>query len=315
MARARKRARQRRRVKSLIGSMREFLTPVVFRQVRNASTRRKSPRWDVHPLIYTLLLMTWCCGDTLPEKFEVARGFYAVCCPKRKRPGKSFAGFEKAVTKLPMPLLRALTAAIRGRIETIFGDRWKVGNFIPFGCDGTRLACPRTEELEQHLGTSGKDGSQPMIWNTSIVHLTLGFPFCWRLGKGGKASERSHLIHMLRWLPAWALVVTDAGYVGYDVVATMILAKVYFLIRMSSMATFYSETNEPLNEFREGIVYYLPKTQENEGKPPLRGRLMRIHSSRHKVDVWLFTNVEDTCLLYTSPSPRDRQKSRMPSSA
>ena len=24
---------------------------------------------------------------------------------------------------------------------------------------------------------------------------------------------------------------------------------------------------------------------------------------------------EDTCLLYTSPSPRDRQKSRMPSSA
>ena len=26
-------------------------------------------------------------------------------------------------------------------------------------------------------------------------------------------------------------------------------------------------------------------------------------------------NVGDTCLLYTSPSPRDRQKSRMPSSA
>ena len=25
--------------------------------------------------------------------------------------------------------------------------------------------------------------------------------------------------------------------------------------------------------------------------------------------------VSDTCLLYTSPSPRDRQKSRMPSSA
>ncbi len=59
------------------------------------------------------------------------------------------------------------------------------------------------------------------------------------------------------------------------------------------MATFYSETNEPLDEFREGIVYYWPKTQENEGKPPLRGRLMRIHSSRHKMDVWLFTNVED----------------------
>ena len=28
-----------------------------------------------------------------------------------------------------------------------------------------------------------------------------------------------------------------------------------------------------------------------------------------------FKNNQDACLLYTSPSPRDRQKSRMPSSA
>ena len=28
-----------------------------------------------------------------------------------------------------------------------------------------------------------------------------------------------------------------------------------------------------------------------------------------------FDNLSETCLLYTSPSPRDRQKSRMPSSA
>ena len=30
---------------------------------------------------------------------------------------------------------------------------------------------------------------------------------------------------------------------------------------------------------------------------------------------YLFTDGRYTCLLYTSPSPRDRQKSRMPSSA
>jgi len=152
-------------------------------------------------------------------------------------------------------------------MEAIFGQRWKVGNFIPLGCDGTRQACPRTEELERRLGTFGKEGSPPMIdGTTSIVHLTLGIPFCWRLGKGGKASERSHLLHMLRWLPAAALIVADAGYVGYEVVATMISAGVCFLIRMSSNATFYTESNEPLNEFREGIVYYWPKTQQNEGK-------------------------------------------------
>ena len=292
MVDARKRA-QRRRAKSLIGSMREFLTPAVFKQVRNASKRRKCPRWDLHPLLYILLLTTYCCGDSFPEKFEAAKGFYVVCCPKRKRPGESFAGFEKALAKLPMPVLRALAVAIRGRVEAIFGDRWKVGNFVPLGCDGTRQECPRTEELERRLGTFGKEGSAPMIWNTSIVHLTLGFPFCWRFGKGGKASERSHLVSLLRWLPAAALIVADAGYVGYEMVATMASAGVCFLIRMSSNATFYTESNEPLDEFREGIVYYWPKAQQAEGKPPLRGRLMRIHDNRHKVDVWLFTNVED----------------------
>jgi len=290
-------ASARKRAKSLIGSIREFLTPEVFKQVRSTSKRRKSPRWDLHPLLYVLLLTTYCCGDSLPEKFEAARTFYVASCPKRKRPGEHFSGFEKAIAKLPISILRALAAAIRGRIEVIFGNQWKVGNFIPFGCDGTRQTCPRTEELEQRLGTGGKEDSPPMIWNTSIVHLTLGFPFCWRLGRGGKASERSHLLYMLRWLPKAALIVADAGYVGYDVAATMILTNVFFLIRMSSNATFYSETNEPLDEFREGIVYYWPKTQQNDGKQPIRGRLIRIHSDRHKVDVWLFTNVEDTTQL------------------
>lgn len=294
MANARKRARQRRRAKSLIGSMREFLTSEVFKQVRNSSRRRKLPRWDLHPLLYVLLLTTYCCGDSLPEKFEAARAFYVTCCPKRKRPGKGFAGFEKAVAKLPMPALRSLAAAIRRRAATVFSNRWQVGRFIPFGCDGTRQTCPRSEELERRLGTFGKEGSSPMIWNTSIVHLTLGFPWCWRFGKGGKASERTHLVQMLPWLPSLAMIVADAGYVGYEVTATILSAKLSFLIRMSSHATFYTEGNAPLSEFREGIVYYWPKKQQGQGKPPILGRLLRIRSQREKVDVWLFTNVLDS---------------------
>ncbi len=156
MANAGKRARQRRRVKSLLQSMQQFVTPAVFKQVRNASPRRKSPRWDLHPLLYILVLMTYCCGDSLPEKFEAARAFHVACCPKRKRPGKDFTGFEKAMAKLPMPVLRSFAAAIRQRMGAVFGGRWKVGGFIPFGCDGSRLNTPRTEELEKRLGSGGK---------------------------------------------------------------------------------------------------------------------------------------------------------------
>ena len=36
---------------------------------------------------------------------------------------------------------------------------------------------------------------------------------------------------------------------------------------------------------------------------------------RNAAGYWEFDGVDDNCLLYTSPSPRDRQKSRMPSSA
>lgn len=132
-----------------------------------------------------------------------------------------------------------------------------------------------------------------MIWNTSIVHLTLGIPWCWRLGRGGKASERTHLIQMIPLLPKLALVITDAGYVGYELMRKLIEGQVFFLIRMSSLATFYTDQKAPLEKFREGIVYYWPKSIQNQKQPPIRGRLICVHSRRHKVDVWLFTNVED----------------------
>jgi hypothetical protein len=290
--------RLRSQAKSLPQAMREFLTPAVFKQVRKAASRRKQPRWDVHPLLYVLLLSTWCVGDSLPEKFEIARGYYAICCPKRKRPGKSFAGFEKAITRLPMPVLRALSTALRSRILAIFGHRLSCHGFIPLGCDGTQIECPRSEALEQRVGTSGKQGSAPKIWNTSIVHLTLGIPWCWWWGRGGKASERKHLMHMISWLPRRALVVADAGYVGYEVVRKLLEAKVQFLIRMSSNALFYTEQNTRLDRFREGIVFYWPDVIRKQGKPPLRGRLIRITSRDHK-DVWLLTNVEDARRLPT----------------
>jgi hypothetical protein len=285
--------RLRPKAKSLPEAMREFLTAAVFKQVRKAASRRKKPRWDIHPLLYVLLLSTWCVGDSLAEKFEVARGFYVVCCPKRKRPGKSFAGFERALAKLPMPVLRVLGAALRSRMVAVFGRRLFSQGFIPLGCDGTHLECPRSEELERRLGTFGKEGSGPKIWNTSIVHLTLGIPWSWRLGRGGKASERTHLKQMIPWLPRRTLLVTDAGYVGYDLLGALLEAKVHFLMRMSSNALFYTEQESPLDRFREGIVYYWPDVIRKQGLPPLRGRLMRITSRKRKHDVWLFTNVED----------------------
>ena len=40
-----------------------------------------------------------------------------------------------------------------------------------------------------------------------------------------------------------------------------------------------------------------------------------LNATKTKVELMSKDLEENTCLLYTSPSPRDRQKSRMPSSA
>jgi hypothetical protein len=227
----------------------------------------------------------------LPEKFEAARGFYVISHEKRRRPGETFQGFQQALEKLPMAVLRALACGIRSRIEHLLDDRWRSGEFIPLGCDGSRLECPRTAELERRLGQGGKEDSAPTVWVTAIVHLLTGVPWTWRFGKGGKASERHHLVQMLKALPRSALVVADAGYYGYELLQELIGASVCFLIRMSSTVTLYTEEETPLSEFRQGIVYYWTDQARRKGLPAVQARLLCVRDPKRKVDVWLLTNV------------------------
>src|SRR5439155_2747557 len=183
---------------------------------------------------------------------------------RRRRPGKTFAGFEKALGKLPMPMLRAVATAVRGRLAQVFAQRWWVDDFIPLGCDGSRLACPRSAELERrlHLGQKPKRRQRPkqataaapsspaepapetakaraagtpQLWVTAVLHLGSGVLWSWRLGGGG-ASERAHLRRLLATLPRGALLVADAGYVGYELMAALEAAPVAFLLRVSSRA-------------------------------------------------------------------------------
>ena len=304
MVQAGKPGRLRPRAKSLLESLREFLTPEVWKQVRKAASRRKMPRWDVRPLLLVFLTMTWCCGDSLPEKFEAARGFYVVCHDKRRRPGETFQGFQQAVGKLPMAVLRVLARGIRGRIEQLLGDRWWIGGWIPFGCDGSRLECPRTVELEQRLGQGGKKDSAPTVWVTAIVHLLTGVPWTWRFGRASKPSERNHLVQMLEDLPGQALVVADAGYYGYDLMLELIAAGVSFLIRMSSTVTLYTEKQRRLADFREGLVYYWPDRAQKQGLQPVQARLLCVRDEKRKVDVWLLTDLVSSRQLSLSDANR-----------
>jgi|SRR5215831_1340226 len=272
----------------------QFLTPQLWKQVHQAwRPTQAASRWTVQPLFWVLLTMTWCCGDSQGERFASARAFYVACHQKRRRPGDSLQGFQMALARLPMCVLRALAGAVRQQLAQRCVDALRIGTggYVPLGCDGSRLECPRAKELQARLGEAGKADSAPTVYVSALVLLPLGLLWSWRLGKG-TASEHYHLRCLLSTLPKRALIVADAFYQGYQLYEAILAAKASFLVRVSSRSRLYKEGAVRLERFRQGLVYYWPeKTAQDQGKPPLRLRLLRVRGT--KADVWLLTNVLD----------------------
>jgi hypothetical protein len=290
-------ARQRPRQSgswSFVNCLRKFLTPALYKQAHHAAAagkqQRSDTRWTVQPLLLTLLTLTWCSGDSLGERFETARAFTVVLLPKRRRPGHTVQGFQKALARLPVSVLRVVAAVLRRRLLCLFAPFLEVDGLHPFGCDGSRLRCPRSAELEQRLGQGAQAEAPPQVWLTALVHLRLGLLWAWQLGKGD-ASERQHCQRLLDTLPDKAVLVADAGYQGYDLVASLLAAKVHFLIRVSSQTTLYSLTGVPAASWTDGLVYWWTQEAQKKEQAPLELRLLRVRSRQRKVDVWLVTDV------------------------
>jgi hypothetical protein len=298
VARTPKTKRLPRRAQSMAFCLRQFLTPQVWKQAQHGLKEpRKNTRWDFHHLILVTLAMTWALGQSTPEKFEMARGIVAICRPKRRRAGQTAQGYQKALCRLPMRPLLALAGALRGRLSSLLGDDLLHAGFIPLGCDGSRLECCRNDELPARLGRAGKAAGSPSLWVTALVHLTTGVPWSWRLGEGN-ASERDHLRQLLPSLPGLALIITDAGFDGYDLAVALLDSGASFLIRTSSKSHLFVDALPDPEEFRQGWVSYWPGRARQARRPPLKLRLIRVLGRRRgkdpkqAIDVWLLTNVD-----------------------
>jgi len=272
--------------------VRQFLTPRVWKQARQCvNPRRSNPRWDLQPLVLVLLAMSWAAGEAESERFVAARGFYVMSYEARKRPGRTLAGFQRALARLPVRQLGALAQGVRDEIQRRYGERLMIGGFVPMGCDGSRIECPRSAELEARMGKGSSEASAPTAWVTAFVHLGTGLLWSWRIGKG-TADERLHLRQMLSLLPAEALVVADAAYMGYELACAILQSKQSFLLRLSSKVRLYALDETPVEQWHEGLVYYWPETIQKQDQPPLLCRLIRVPAKgQTKHDVWLLTNV------------------------
>ncbi len=172
-------------------------------------------------------------------------------------------------------------------------SRLMIDGYMPFGCDGSRVECPRAVELEAHLGKGSKETSAPTAWVTAFVHLGLGLLWSWRIGKG-TADERLHLRQMLCLLPPQALVVADAAYLGFELACAILGHNQSFLLRLSSKNRVYPIDDTSFEDWQDGQVYYWPGNGAKEQQPPLLCRLICIKATgQTKNDVWLLTNILD----------------------
>jgi len=278
----------------LAGILRHFLSPDVFRQAHAAAPPpgRSDVRWTLHPLLLALIFSCWAAGDGPDERSAAARAFFLTHFHhKRRQPGKTPEGFSLALARLPCCVLRAFARALRRRLAALLAPFWAVDGFVPFGCDGTRLARPRTAEPERHLGHDEVSDAPPQVWLTAVVHLRLGILWSWILGKPD-ASEREHLRRLLPTLPAGSLVVTDAGYQGYEMMAATSAAGVSALMRVSSQTLFYLVDGPvDLGAWSDGLVRWWPGAARSAGLPPLLVRLMRASGSTGKSVVWMASDV------------------------
>jgi hypothetical protein len=294
---AARKLRRLRQPRALLDYVHQFLTPQVCKQARRATPRRSHPRWDLQPLVIIAMAMTWAAGDSQAERFEAARGFYVASHAARRRPGKTLQGFQKALSRLPLRPLRALAAGVRHQIRDRYAERLLIDGFEPMGCDGSRIECPRSRELEARLGRAGKDDAAPTVWVTALVHLATGLLWSWQIGPG-TAAEQEHLRRMLGTTSSRALIVCDAAYMGYDLVRAIVGSGRSFLFRMSSRVDLYTEGEAELEGWVEGPVLYWPKYAQEGGMAPVWCRLIRVPAKGSvKHDVWLLTDVLEPARL------------------
>src|SRR5262249_62260202 len=114
----------------------------------------------------------------------------------------------------------------------------RIHGLLPLACDGTRLECPRTEQLQRRLGQAGKPESAPMVYLTTLVLLPLGIPWSWTWGKG-TASEHDHLRRLMPTLPDASLFGGAAFFVGYGLFWGLIWCRGLFFNCMLCRLDFY----------------------------------------------------------------------------
>lgn len=300
-ARRRKRKAKQKQRKARLTNRQElqraigrFVIPDMFTDLK----QHGNTRW-----IHTLLLRTslfW----MISERRNWRRRFREVVrvCVTEDNNDQSltFEGFLKAVHREYVVMTERLIARLREvMLDEIPPELRQVSGRDVFAVDGTSLELPRTLANQKFFCADGVDvedesGSEcawkqtPQMHLTTLWHVNSALPWEWRAAPGD-TSERHDLRAMVGSLPEQALVVADAGFVGYDLWEAVLAEHVDFVVRVGSNVHLI-EGLEPTGD-RDDWVSFWPHEARRAGQPPQTLRLVK--TKLGKTDAYLVTNVLD----------------------
>jgi hypothetical protein len=273
----------RRRIQSLYrhtapAHLRRVLTPRFWAEAEAFCPQQRGAawaasgkvRWSLSWLGTVALILGWLHAPTLTDAFRQARQIAVGLRRGRRRPGRRYQGFIKALKRLPPAMVGFLRAFLQRRLRLTAGPHWTVCGWPAFTADGSRIAVPRTVANEHAFGVGGKPGSTPQLWLTVILHMGTEVLWDWCIGPAD-TSERHHLRRLLRGLPPGSLIVADAGFVGYDLIRAVRRAGHHLLVRAGANVRLLTIPGARI-EVQGGSVYLWPTTRRP--CPPLALRLI-----------------------------------------
>ena len=259
----------------VLEAMKKFLSPEFFQGQPLAG------RWWLGwELVLGAVLLSWESGGSLGQRFAATRLTLRQWWPKKPL-GRTYQGFIKALVRLSPQLLAAVMARLRTVLRQTAGPYWWREGQVAFAVDGSRVECPRTAANERALGCAGRKKTGPQVFVTTLYHLGTGLPWAFRQGPGTD-SERTHLREMVAVLPGGSLVVADAGFIGYELLATVLAAGHHVLFRVGRNVTLLRELGCAV-ACRGDTVYLWPQQQQAAELPPLVLRLIVVGAGRRKV--------------------------------
>jgi len=280
-----------------------LLAPAVFAGLPGGS----QATWKPRRLAAAAVLWATSELSTLHERFAQARKIITKVFRWRPAPGVSYQGFGKMLGQWQPELLGVVVPHRRAQRQEVLPAQWETAGYAVFAGDGSRVALARSESLaaafaparrrrklarrkktaaarrspkKQAAASRHKKATSPQLWLTLLWHVGSGLPWAWRTGPSG-SSERDQLVAMVPELPAHALLVADAGFVGYAVWQALLTAGHHFVLRVGANVRRVRQLGWTREHAQ--VVYLWPDQAARKRQPPLVLRLVVVQDGKQPV--------------------------------